>query len=362
MTASARMSEGNSRGRSRGLRQFREVASIRRGAPRRGMRLVVVLVMTIAASTFVGTAHAAPSKGQLEKALAQAQEQAETATEAYLAATGELDSVKVRVEAAELRKKSQEEAVAKARHTVSLIAAESYRNGDLIALEVLLGDNPDALLIQQGMMTTLADRQEAAISELLSSQEQLEADRADLLEQQKRLTEGMSEVKAAKKEAEAKDAVVRAQISRFNADEFEAWNTGRSGVRAGLDCDDLIIVEPNATAGKVIDYACSKLGSPYLWGATGPNSFDCSGLTLAAYKAAGITLPRIAADQSHVGRRISMSEAQPGDLVFYRGSQSPGHVAIYIGDGLRIHAPHTGDHVRIATVRESTVSAVVRVF
>jgi cell wall-associated NlpC family hydrolase len=323
---------------------------------------MAVLTVMATASAFAGTANAAPSKSQLEQALAEAQEEAETATEAYLSVTGQLDSIKVRVEAAELRQKSQEQTVADARYAVSLIAAESYRNGDLISLEVLLGDNPDALLIQQGLMTTLADRQEAAIAELLSAQAQLKADRADLLAQQERLSAGMAEVEAAKKEAEAKNAAVRAQIARFNADEFEAWNTSRSGVREGLGCDDLIIVEPNATAAKVIDYACSKLGSPYGWGDEGPNSFDCSGLTLAAYKAAGITLPRIAADQSHIGQRISLSQARPGDLVFYRGTQSPGHVAIYIGDGLRIHAPHTGDYVRIATLRESTVTAVVRVY
>lgn len=362
MTASVETSEESPRWRRQGTRLIRGSVPVRRGALRRSTWFVAALVVMVTVSTFAGTASATPTKSQLEAALVKAQEEAETATEAYLAATGQLDSIKVRVEAAELRQKLQEKAVADARHAVSLIAAEIYRNGDLVALEVLLGDNSDALLIQQGLMTTLADRQEAVISELLSAQEQLEADRVDLLEQQKRLTASLDEVEAAKKEAEAKDAAVRAQIARFNTAEFKAWNTGRSGVREGLDCDDLIIVEPNATAAKVVDYACSKLGSPYAWGATGPNSFDCSGLTYAAYRAAGITLPRIAADQSHVGQRISLSQARPGDLVFYRGTQSPGHVAIYIGDGLRIHAPHSGDYVRIATVRESTVTAVVRVY
>lgn len=98
--------------------------------------------------------------------------------------------------------------------------------------------------------------------------------------------------------------------------------------------------------GAVIAYALAQQGKPYVWAAAGPNSFDCSGLVVASYARAGISLPHQTGGLIGRGRSVSRAELQPGDLVF----PSSGHVAIYLGDGMMIHAPHTGDHVRIAKV------------
>ena len=92
---------------------------------------------------------------------------------------------------------------------------------------------------------------------------------------------------------------------------------------------------PAGTAGKVIAYAEAQLGKPYLWGATGSDAFDCSGLTMMAYRAAAITIPRTSQQQWVYGTRIPASQAQPGDLVFFAGSDgtmtAPGHVGIVTG-------------------------------
>lgn len=95
-----------------------------------------------------------------------------------------------------------------------------------------------------------------------------------------------------------------------------------------------------------------------MWGATGPNSWDCSGLTQAAYKAAGVMLPRTTGDQVNVGTRVSESDMQPGDLIFFYSDHS--HVGIYIGGGEMIHAPHTGTVVKIAPITEMPLYGVVR--
>ena len=111
---------------------------------------------------------------------------------------------------------------------------------------------------------------------------------------------------------------------------------------------------PNATVATMIAAARTKLGDPYLWGGTGPDAYDCSGLTQFAYGAAGIALPRVAADQWRVGARVDLANLLPGDLLFW--ATNPGnpatihHVAIYLGDGLMIAAPHTGDVVKIEPV------------
>jgi cell wall-associated NlpC family hydrolase len=108
------------------------------------------------------------------------------------------------------------------------------------------------------------------------------------------------------------------------------------------------VVAPTAAAQVAVDTALAQLGDPYVWAGAGPNAFDCSGLTQFAYAAAGIRLPHSSRMQSTVGTPVARANLQPGDLVFF---YSPvGHVGIYIGNGLMVHAPTTGSVVKIVSV------------
>jgi cell wall-associated NlpC family hydrolase len=108
---------------------------------------------------------------------------------------------------------------------------------------------------------------------------------------------------------------------------------------------------PNAVA-KVIAYARAQIGKPYLWGGTGPGSFDCSGLVMMAYRSAGIDIPRTSQEQWAWGPQVPASQAQPGDLVFFVGADgtwaAPGHVGLVIGGGRMIEAYSTGFPIRIS--------------
>jgi len=115
------------------------------------------------------------------------------------------------------------------------------------------------------------------------------------------------------------------------------------------------IKAPGPAAQQALDAALSQRGKPYEWGATGPSSYDCSGLMLWAYKQAGITLPRSSRDQSTYGTPVARSQLQPGDLVFYYTPVS--HVGMYIGNGLMVHAPTTGDVVKISPLQSQYVGA-----
>jgi peptidoglycan DL-endopeptidase CwlO len=131
------------------------------------------------------------------------------------------------------------------------------------------------------------------------------------------------------------------------------------GSRSGMTA------HPNAIV--AVQYALAQLGDPYVWGAEGPNQFDCSGLTWAAYQAAGFTLPRVAKDQFYATRSriVSRYDLLPGDLIFFASGPSwtsIHHVGMYIGDGRMVHAPRTGDVVKIATVRWSRFYAATRIF
>jgi cell wall-associated NlpC family hydrolase len=102
-----------------------------------------------------------------------------------------------------------------------------------------------------------------------------------------------------------------------------------------------------------VRYAMAQVGKPYCYGGAGPSCFDCSGLTMRAWGQAGISLPHSAAAQYGVGRHVSASELQPGDLIFYY--QPISHVSMYIGNGQRVSATHTGDYVRVQSVGSDVV-------
>ncbi|AYN43646.1 peptidoglycan endopeptidase [Streptomyces dangxiongensis] len=116
-----------------------------------------------------------------------------------------------------------------------------------------------------------------------------------------------------------------------------------------------------AKAGKAVAFARAQLGKPCVWGAAGPGSYDCSGLTQAAWKSAGVTLPRTARDQAAAGTTVPPADARPGDLVLFHDDRR--HVGLCTGDGMMIHAPRPGAYVReepMSSAGESAVHSVVR--
>ena len=108
------------------------------------------------------------------------------------------------------------------------------------------------------------------------------------------------------------------------------------------------VAAPNAAAQIIVDTALAQQGKPYVWAGAGPNVYDCSGLTQFSYAAAGITLPHSSRMQSTMGVPVARADLQPGDLVFFY--DPVGHVGIYIGNGLMVHAPTAGDVVRTINV------------
>ena len=137
--------------------------------------------------------------------------------------------------------------------------------------------------------------------------------------------------------------------------------TGTGTGSNGGDCNH--IQAATAAALTAINYACGQRGLPYLWGGNGPQDggFDCSGLTTAAYAAAGITLPRTAHTQFHAGPRVPDEQSlQPGDLVFYGTPARIHHVGLYIGNGQMINAPTFGMPVQVASYRFSDYAGAGR--
>jgi cell wall-associated NlpC family hydrolase len=229
---------------------------------------------------------------------------------------------------------------------------DAFRRGD-IARSVLRADanavdEVAALRAKVQAATTAADRAAAAGRAHAAA---VSAKRTELT----RMTAGLeAELRA------AGPAVLVALQAGETADEngrraaFAAWSAGLgdSGLR------------PGGAAVTAVRWALAQRGVPYLWGGTGAGGFDCSGLVQAAYGVAGVDLPRTSRDQFGAGRRVPLAELVPGDLVFFASDPSDPatihHVGMYLGGGLMVHAPHTGDVVRIASVWRSGFAGAVR--
>ena len=159
---------------------------------------------------------------------------------------------------------------------------------------------------------------------------------------------GLEQLQAQKAEAEQRAAAYRADFGRLSAAEQAAVTTAVAG-RAIQPPRDLPM--PPGAAGAAIQTAMAQIGDPYQYGATGPDVFDCSGLTSYAYAAAGISLPHSSRAQSQQGTQVSRAELQAGDLVFFYSPIS--HVALYIGNGMMVHARTYGSPVAVTSVDQS---------
>ena len=145
----------------------------------------------------------------------------------------------------------------------------------------------------------------------------------------------------------AQEAARQLQLAAAARDRINNPNASPIGVGAGAP--EGSTVAPPSIHGGVVGIAMRYLGVPYVWGGASPSGFDCSGLVMYAFAQIGVSLPHSSYAQFGMGAPVSMSQLQPGDLVFFAGAS---HVGIYIGGGQFIHAPHTGDVVKISSLSD----------
>lgn len=149
-------------------------------------------------------------------------------------------------------------------------------------------------------------------------------------------------------------------MNEVNAETNENSNSSSSGSNSSSSSGSSGSSSSGSEGGnsKLVDLAKSKMGCKYVWGATGPNTFDCSGLTYWCHKQMGISIPRTSLEQSRSGKAVSKSDLQPGDLVFFKTTSAPvGHVGMYIGNGQFIHAPNKNKPVKVDSLSSSYYSS-----
>ncbi|WP_329545936.1 NlpC/P60 family protein [Streptomyces sp. NBC_01356] len=331
----------------------------------------IALAGAATATAFDGTGYAEPqlSTAQVKAKVDKLYEEAEVATEKYNGAKEKAGKAAERLSTLQDEAARKEERLNSARDSLGSIAASQYRSGGLDpALQLALSDDPGQYLEGAALAERAGDRQASAVERVRQQLREIEQLRGAAHVELASLKSRQAELKRHKKTINGKLDAARQLLGRLSEEErAQAVGTGDSGDRASRSsARDLSqapssgsVAAPNSRAAAAVSYAYAKLGSPYVWGATGPDAFDCSGLSQAAYRAAGIALPRTTYAQINAGRRVSRSELAPGDLVFFYSGIS--HVGIYVGNGQMIHAPNPSAPVRLAPIDEMPFAGATRV-
>ena len=343
-----------------------------------------------------------PSLEEVEKKVGDLYRQAESATEKYNAAKEKTAKQRKQVDTLldDVAKRTQK--LNEAREELGSFAAAQYRTGAGIpdTATFLLADTPQDIFDQSQLMDRMTGRQKVAVDDYVAQQSETMKKRQEATESLETLTESQGDLKTAKATVQKKLGDARALMSKLTAEEKarlaaiekkkqqeaarkaaelarqqaerqkaqeeaaqQESGTSDSSESSGSGTSPSTSTDSSyaAKAEKAIAFARAQIGKPYVWGATGPGSYDCSGLTQAAWKAAGVTLPRTTYDQVDAGTTVPVSQAQPGDLVFFYDDIT--HVGIYIGNGMMIHAPKPGAYVREESVYydgESSIHSIVR--
>jgi peptidoglycan DL-endopeptidase CwlO len=166
-----------------------------------------------------------------------------------------------------------------------------------------------------------------------------------------------SAVAASVAEVQQRRSELDAQISEVRA-ALDALTPEQRAMLEGVEDDGGDVVVPGGDAGAMVEFALAQLGKPYLWGAVGPDSYDCSGLVQTAYRAAGVNMPRVSRQQATVGKEVARSDVRAGDLIFYYEPVS--HVAIAVDNKRVVHAPSFGQNVKMGTIDNIGPITVIR--
>lgn len=341
-----------------------------------------------------------PSLEEVEKKVDDLYRQAESATEKYNAAKDKTAKQRKRVDTLLDDVAQRTQKLNEAREELGRNAAAQYRTGATApdTATFLLADNPQDYFDQTQLMDRMTGRQKESVDDYFTQQSETMEKRREATQSLETLTDSQNDLKSAKATVQQKLSDARELLSKLTAEEKarlaaiekrkqeeaarKAAELARQQAEAERQRQEEAAQQQESTtppadsgtsdsssadssyatkAEKALAFARSQIGKPYVWGATGPDSYDCSGLTQAAWKAAGVDIPRVTYDQVNAGTTVTLANAQPGDLVFFYDDIT--HVGIYIGNGMMIHAPKPGAYVREESIYydgESAIHSVVR--
>jgi cell wall-associated NlpC family hydrolase len=286
-----------------------------------------------------------PSLSAAKKQLAQLNDQVDALANQYNKAKENWKAAKSRLGALDSSVTSERATFEQLHIRVAQLAAAAYKTGGEAGSipDLVSAKDPAAVLDQMTAFTKVSNNRAAELTQFLAS--------AQRLERQKALAQQAAEqLKQQKEQVDKQRASANAAISK----QLKLINRLGSNIDPGSSKANCSILA-TGRAETVLRYACAQLGKPYVFGGAGPNSFDCSGLTMMAYKQIGINLSHYVPNQYSASQRVSRANLQAGDLVFFNHNN---HMGMYVGNGKFIQAPHTGDVVKISSLGDAYYTSV----
>jgi cell wall-associated NlpC family hydrolase len=319
----------------------------RLGRIRSGLLVGAAAALTITA--LPGGAAAAPGDAaDIAQQAADASHQLEVVTEQVNQAKVQLDQQQTEATAADRAAADAQSKLDGYAGQIRELARSAYTgdaNDGLTRIGVLLtSSSADEFVHQLGTLDALAGRTNEQVAEVAAVAEEAKKAQAEADAAQATAQKTYDDIAAQQKALQGKIADYQRQYASLTAPQQQqvlASHGDTQAVPSG-------VVAPSAAAQKAVDTALAQVGDPYVWGAGGPDAFDCSGLTQYAYSAAGISLPHSSSSQSTMGTPVSRDQLQPGDLVFFYSPVS--HVGMYIGNGQMVHASTSGQPVKVASL------------
>jgi peptidoglycan DL-endopeptidase CwlO len=319
---------------------------------------------------------------QLDNGIALAMEKSQILNEKIVTQQGKIKETEIEIKKADedfanhkevyserlksIQVKGNQSVVTYAELLLSAGSVSEFFNRFTAISKIIENDNEllEGLREKEVMLKEAKEQLQNHINELEKSKVELASEQKQIEENKNQIQQDLEAAKGTLKDLMAQqEAELAAQRAASEETAPEIQQQSQTQASEVAKASTPSVAAPNvtnsATANSVIATAKQYLGVPYVWGGSTPSGFDCSGFTSYVYRSVGISLPRTSRAQQNVGTRISLSQVQPGDLVF-RGSPAY-HVGIYIGGGQYIHAPQTGDVVKIAPFNPSKFSTASRV-
>ena len=234
--------------------------------------------------------------------------------------------------------------------SIGQLAAQSYMNSGLdTSLAMLTSSNPQNLISRASIMQQLQTENGDRVGQMAAAVAAAQRAKATAVQQGKVVARLAAEMAAKRQAAQKKIKILNSAVF---AKAMAVFN--RTG-----NYPNISVATTNSIGAQALQFALTKRGDPYVWGAAGPSSFDCSGLVLWAYAQVGISLPHFTGDQWNMGVHVARADLQPGDLVFFY--PDIGHVGLYIGNGLMVDAPTFGEPVQVQPVMWDVYVGAVRI-
>jgi cell wall-associated NlpC family hydrolase len=296
-----------------------------------------------------GTATAAPTQAtspeQATQLVADATHQLEVVTEQVNDAQVQLAEQQAAATAAAGQLAAAQAQLQTLGSQMDEVAVSAYTGNPSGIAALLTSSSPEDFLAQVSTLDLIAGHTDDLLTQVSAAAQaatdaQAAADAAAAQAQQ-----GLDQVTAQQADLQQQIAAYQAQYATLTAPQRAAVVAATSGPEVVAPAS---VVADSEAAQTVVDTAMAQRGDPYVWAAGGPDSFDCSGLTAYAYAAAGISLPHSSAAQARMGTAVARGDLQPGDLVYFYSPVS--HIGIYIGNGMMVHAPTSGDVVKVSSV------------